>query len=238
MEAPDAAVERAQALMDQPLEDADMAALKDEARRLGEDSERTMGLRNEGYFAVDNSLTALGWTEKQFEAAAAVSGDARAAILRQLAHYEDAGPGGFYDDAGNPDRQPHLVKGNIFDASSRMDPNNRPSQSTIAYGGDEARGVAFRYTELDPVAAYRVRLTMVAPRMRQSEVPTDAKRTQNVLADEEYIARDVEIPISTAQHFEYDVPQSTTADGALDLVFEKGVGAAGTVVSEVWLMKK
>lgn len=237
-EDPNVAVERAQALMAEPTESSDMAALKDEARRLGEDSERTMGLRNEGYFAVDNPLTSLGWTAKQFEAAAAASGDARAAILHQLAHYEDAGPGGFYDDAGNPDRQPHLIKGNTFDASSRMDPNNRPSQSTIAYGGDEARGVAFRYTELDPVAAYRVRITMVAPRMRRSEVPTDAKRTQSVLADDAYVARDVEIPVSTAQQFEYDVPQSATADGALDLVFEKGAGAAGTVVSEVWLIRK
>lgn len=238
MESPDDAVTHAQALMAEPLESGDMAALKDEARRIGEDSERTMGLRNEGYFAVDQPLTALGWTAKQYEAAAAASGDARAAILHQLAHYEDAGPGGFYDDAGNPERQPHLVKGESFDAASRMDPNNRPSQSTIAYGGDEAQGVAFRYTGLDPAAAYRVRVTMVAPRMRRSEVPADAKRTQSVLADEEYIARDVELPVFTAQQFEYDVPQSATADGALDLNFEKGAGAAGTVVSEVWLLKK
>ena len=237
-EAPDLAVERAQILMAEPMEDGDMAALKDEARRVGEDSERSMGLRNEGYFAVDQPLTALGWTAKQYEAAALASGDARAAILHQLAHYEDAGPGGFYDDAGNPDRQPHLVKGSTYDASSRMDPNNRPSQNSIAYGGDEARGVAFRYTDLDPASAYRVRVTMVAPRMRRSEVPTDAKRTQSVIADEEYIARDVEIPVFTAQQFEYDVPQTAIADGALDLIFEKGAGAAGTVVSEVWLMKK
>lgn len=235
---PDEAVSRGQLLIAEPLEDGDMAALKEEARRIGEESERVEGLRNEGYFATEQPLTSLGWTVKQYAAASAASGAERASILSNIAHYEDAGVGGFYDDAGNPGRQPHLVKGEPYDASSRMDPNNRPSQSTIAYGGDEARGVAFHYADLDSAAAYRVRITMVAPRMRRSELPTDAKRTQSVLADEEYIARDVEIPVSTAQQFEYDVPKTATADGVLDLVFEKGAGAAGTVVSEVWLLKK
>lgn len=235
---PDEAVSRGQMLIAEPLEDGDMAALKEEARRVGEESERVEGLRNEGYFATEQPLTSLGWTEKQYASAAEASGDARATLLNQLAHYEDAGPGGFYDDAGNTAKQPHLIKGSSYDAAARMDPNNRPSQNTIAYGGDEARGVAFHYADLDPTADYRVRVTMVAPRMRRSEVPADAKRAQSVLADEEYIARDVEIPVYTAQQFEYDIPKAATADGVLDLVFEKGAGAAGTVVSEVWLIRK
>jgi hypothetical protein len=236
---PDKAVAKAQALLAEPLETPDMAALKEEARRLGEESDRTIGLRNVGYFSANKPLTSMGWTVTQFEAAAAATGQQRRAVLHRLAHYEDAGLGGYYDDAGSPGRQPHLIRGDSYDASSRMDPDNRPSQNSIAYSIEDPQGVAFQYSDLDPVARYRVRVTMVAPRMRSADSwPEQAKRLQSILADGEYVVRDVEIPRYKAQIFEYDVPGSATGDGTLELVFERGAGAAGVVVSEVWLLKK
>ena len=68
--------------------------------------------------------------------------------------------------------------------------------------------------------------------------PEGAKRLQSILADGEYIARDAEIPLYRAESSEYDVPSSATADGTLELVFERGAGSIGVVVSEVWLLKK
>ena len=80
---------------------------------------------------------------------------------------------------------------------------------------------------------------MVVPRIPRSELPSGAiRRTQNVVADGEYLAKDVEIPEYTAKQFEYDIPQSATRDGDLELWLEKGTGGMATVVSEVWLMKK
>lgn len=232
------ALDRAEALMADPLETPDMAALRDEARRLGEETDRLIGLRNVGLFSIGTPLTALGWTEGQFRKAAAASGEERANILKQIATYEDPGPGGFYDDAGNPGRQPRLVKGGAFDATRFLDPNNRPSQNTIAYSLDDPRGVAFRYTDLDPAASYRVRVSLVAPRMRNAGVAAETPlRRQHLLADETYVARDIEVPEFTADQFEFDIPAAATADGALDLTFERAEGATGLVVSEVWLIK-
>jgi hypothetical protein len=236
---PENAVSRARVLLTEPLETPDLAALKDEARRLGEESDRIIGLRNVGYFSVDKPLTSLSWTETQLQKAAAATDEERRAILYQLTHYEEAGAGGFYDDAGVPGRQPHLIRGNSYDATSRMDPSNRPSQNTIAYSLEDPRGVAFRYTELDATASYRVRVTVVAPRMRQQDgVPTDLRRLQNILADGEYIARDVNVPVYTAEQFEYDVPKTATGDSVLELTFERGTASVGLVVSEVWLLKR
>jgi hypothetical protein len=237
---PERAVTEGQALIQEPIETPEMAALKEEARRLGEETDKLFGQRVNGYFSIDKPMTALGWTEKQFEIAAQASEAERRAMLERLASYEDPGPGGFYDDAGNRQRQPHLVKGNSYDATAFMDPNNRPSQNTIAYSMDDPRGVAFRYEGLDPAAAYKVRVTMAMPRARRmmANVPPDLKRTQSILADGEYIARNVEIPEFTAEHFEYDVPPAATADGALELTFERGDGSMGVVVSEVWLLRR
>ena len=236
---PDNAVARAQALLAEPIETPDMVALKEEARRLGEESDSAIGLRNVGYFSVDKPLTSMGWAVAQFEAAGAATGDERRAILRRLADYEDVGSGEYYDDAGAPGRQPHLIRGDSYDASSWMDPDNRPSQNSIAYSIEDPQGVAFRYTDLDPAARYRVRVSMVAPRIPSADaMPEGAKRLQSILADGEYIVRDVEIPMYTAQIFEYDVPGSVTGDGTLELVFERGTDSVGVVVSEVWLLKK
>lgn len=235
----DSAVARAQALLDTPIETPEMAALREEAARLGEESDTRMGLRNVGYFSMDRSLTSLGWTVKQFEKAAAASGEARQAILDHVAHYEDPGPGGYYDDAGNRDRQPHLVRGNLYDASAWLDPDNRPSQNTIAYHLEDPQGVAFRYDGLDPQAAYRVRVTLVQPRRPQmGDAVPESTRLQNILADGTYIAQDVEAPEYTAKQFEFDIPKEATADGVLELTFERGTGALGVVVSEVWLVKR
>ena len=195
-------------------------------------------MREVGYFRLDQDLVSLGWVRRQLEGAKLAQGDQQMRRLEQIVRYEDPGPGGFYDSA-QKGRHPHLVKGDTYDVSQWMDPANRASQNTVAYSFDEGKGVVFRYTGLEPSAHYRVRLTMVVPRVPQSEMPRGLVRPrQHVLADGEYLAREVEIPVFTAQQLEYDIPQAATRDGTLELAFEKMKGGMGTVVSEVWLMKE
>ena len=233
------AASRAAAALDEPIETPDMAALRAEAGRLGDESDAIFGVRNVGYFRLDRDFVGLAWVRAQLARAQAAQGDERLQVMDQIVRYEDPGDGGFYDDAGAPGRQPHQVKGESYGAREWMDPANRDSQNTIAYSFDGGKGVVFRYTGLDPKAQYRVRLTMVAPRIPRSELPSGAiRRTQNVVADGEYLAKDVEIPEYTARQFEYDIPQAATGDGELELWLEKGTGGMATVVSEVWLMKK
>jgi hypothetical protein len=229
---------KAARILDEPVETPDMAALRAEAGRLGEESNAIFGVRDVGYFRLNQDLVGLGWVRRQLERAKSAQGEERLRLSERIVRYEDPGPGGFYDSA-QKGRHPHLVKGETFNASQRLDPANRPSQNTIAYSFDEGKGVVFRYTGLDPSAHYRVRLTMVAPRMPQLATPSrPVRRSQHVVADGEYLAKDVEIPVFTAQQFEYDVPQAATRDGALELWLEKAAGGVGAVVSEVWLMKK
>jgi len=234
------ALAKVQGLLAESIETPEMAALREEAGRLGDESDRIMGVRNVGYLSFDVAFTSLAWTQRQVEAAAKAPEPERAALLKRAVLYEDPGPGGFYDDAGAPGRQPHLVEGDSYDASRRMDPENRPSQNTIAYSLGDSGGVVFRYDGLDPAAAYKIRLIMVLPRFWQDtgQAPPDAPQMQNILADGAYIAKDVTIPLSSAQQFEYDVPQSATHDGTLELTIERGTGSRGVTVSEVWLEKK
>jgi len=237
----DTAIAKATGVLAQPVETPEMLALREEAGRLGEESAAIFGVRNVGYFSLDKDLTGLSWLSKQIDAAAAAkSAKEKRAILTMVARYEDPGEGGFYDDAGRKGRQPHLVKGDSYDASAMLDPNNRPSQNTIAYNLEDEVGIVFRYTNLDPDASYKVRITMVSPRIPRQmlDLPTEMRRTQSIIADGEYLAKDVEIPEYTARQFEYDVPKSVTQDGALELAFERGTGSVATVVSEVWLIRK
>jgi len=190
---------------------------------------------------MDKELTELGWIANQVaKAAQTVNTEEKRLALSLVSGYEDPGEGGFYDDAGSKGRQPHLVKGDSFDASAMMDPNNRPSQNTIAYSLTEAKGIVFRYTGLDKGAAYKVRVTLGAPRIPKEmlDLPVQPRLVLHVLADDEYLVKDVEVPQYTARQFEYDIPQPLTRDGVLELTFERGTGAMGVAVSEVWLIKK
>jgi hypothetical protein len=229
-----------QAVLAESVETPEMAALREEAGHLGDESDQIMGVRNIGYFSFDVAFTSLAWTQKQVQAAANAPETEQSTMLKHAVLYEDPGPGGFYDDAGAPGRQPHLIKGDSYDASRRLDPENRPSQNTIAYSLEETGSVVFRYDALDPAAAYSVRLTMVLPRYWQDtgQAPPDAPQMQNILADGERIAKDVTVPQFTAGQFEYEVPQSATSDGVLELTVERGTGSRGVTVSEVWLMRK
>ncbi|MDX9975574.1 MAG: hypothetical protein RBU21_21490, partial [FCB group bacterium] len=235
----DAKLTAAATVLAEPAESPEMAALREDARIAGEAANALYGVRNVGYFATEKSLTDLAWIATQIERARTAPEAERPALLAHVVSYEDPGPGGFYDDAGDENRQPHLVKGESYNASAMMDPNNRPSQNTLAYSLEDPRGVVFRYTDLEPDAQYRVRATLVLPRFPRgmSEVPEGMKRTESILADGTYLAKDIEIPEYTARHFEYDIPQTATQDGTLELTFEKGTGAMGIVVSEVWLLK-
>ncbi len=237
----DSGIGQAAAIAKEPLETPGMKALKDEAGRLGEESDALYGVRNVGYFSLDQPLTGLPWISRVLEqAAASDSLEEKRELLTLVAGYTTLGEGEFYDDAGNKDRQPHLARGDSFDATAMMDPTNRPSQNTLAYDLEEARGVVFRYTGLDPDAAYKVRMTLVMPRIPLDllDLPAPPRKAEHILVDGEYLAKDVDIPEYTAEQFDYDIPERLTEDGSLELAFERVEGGIGTVVSEVWLIKK
>jgi len=173
--------------------------------------------------------------------------------VSRIVNYEDAGPGGFYDNAGTPNGAPHLVYGWPFgeDGFSEF---NRPSQRTTAFTTDEERGVSFRYTGLDSAAQYRVRLTLVRPTYLPRFGMFQHQTSESIMADDVALAENVEVPEFESDFFEYDIPREVTRDGELllwmkkqpgigeglasDVSIWRNTGGWGTVVSEVWLMRR
>ena len=240
-------------------ETPEMVCLREEAGRLGEESNDLFGVRNTGYFNLKHDFIGLGWIERQLEKAQEAKGRKRSDLLRQIAFYEDAGEGGFYDNAGSLNGAPHLVNGTQFDQGQPFWPgalseSNRPSQRLMAFTAHEKQCVTFQYDDLDPKASYRVRFTLVRPRYQERYAMRMHQKSESIYADDFLLAKDLELPEYECEFFEFDVPKRATHDGELTIRFEKdpdigegkrteveiwrNCGGWGTLVSEVWLTKK
>jgi hypothetical protein len=242
------------ARIEEDLETDDMRRLKEEADRLGQESDVIFGVRNEGLFNLDRDFAGIAWVDGEVRRAQAAPEEDRRAIVHQIVHYDDPGPGGFYDDAGNADNSPNLVYG----WPRRIGFGRiRESQAIAAYTTDEPRGVTFHYMGLDPDAQYRIRFTLFRPPNRTAPgrvLREHPEKRQSIYADGHCLAKDLELPVGTPELFEFEIPQELTADGELTVWFEKedGIGDLppgrltawsvtggwGTLVSEAWLMKR
>ncbi len=231
-----------------------MMRLNAEAATLGDESERLYGVRNVGLFNLEQDYHGFGWLKREAQRGADAANESEACIhAARIAAYDDPGPGGFYDNAGVPAESPHLIYGWPY-GDGGFNNANRPSQRTMAFTTDEECGVAFRYAGLDRDADYRVRFTLVRPRYLERYADKQHQTGQTIYADDTALAENLELPEYDADFFEYDIPRNETADGELVLWMKKqpGVGEGlasdvsiwrntggwGTLVSEVWLMKR
>jgi hypothetical protein len=192
---------------------------------------------------IDVPLNSRVWLETQF------------ALLRSLEREEDRlrgidailtrtdpGPGGFYDDLGDPARQPHLVRGPGF----ASDPDYRRS-ALVGFGSRPGWPLAWsqnaqtlydspllmHYDGLDPQARYRVRVVYAGDNFRAKtriRLDADGKEVHPLMAKPDPV-----------QPVEFAIPAGTTDDGALTLRFsqEPGQGGNGRAcqVAEVWLIR-
>ena len=150
--------------------------------------------------------------------------------------WTDPGPGGYYDDLGNPSRQPHLVKGLGFAkdpryfATPQMLPgirrNDRRSWWDTAMTLYDAP-LKMHYPDLDPHATYRLRVVYGAGPI---ELKANRRWEVHGALNKPY------------QILEYTLPLACTASGTLDLAWKTAPGAGGPgrgcQVAEVWLMKQ
>jgi hypothetical protein len=165
----------------------------------------------------------------------------RLAGIAGIVSWTNPGPGGFYDDLGDPARQPHLVRGPgaaedpAFLESSPVGfayhPAWRSSWWTHA-GSLNDTPLELRYQHLDAVARYKVRVVY------GGDSPTRKIRLE---------AGGGEVhPFLTkpapARPLEFDIPPQATSKGELNLRWyrEPGLGGngRGCQVSEVWLIRK
>jgi hypothetical protein len=212
--------------------------------QLSVDRYKAIGIdRGANLDAIDFALNNRVWLEDRFrEIRALPSEPERIAKIEQLLSWTDPGPGGFYDALGFVNQRPHLLKGETYD----QDPDFLKSP-LISFGGSPQRGwrtstaadgeiiqdrpLRMRYTDLDPSAHYKVRITYGGDARR---VPV--RLTANSV--EVHPFRDKGV---TPEPIEFDLPRSVTATGTLTLEWTRAPGLGGngrgTQVSEVWLVK-
>jgi hypothetical protein len=194
--------------------------------------------------SVDMPLNDRAWLAEQFtEIRTFAKEEDRLAAIERIVRWTDPGAGGFYDDLGNPSRQPHLVRG----PGLATDPGSFQSTATgfgyrpgwrlswITHAESFYDGqVEMRYDGLDPNARYRVRVVYagdVFSFTRKLRLDADG-------------ATEVHGWITKQGHpkpVEYDISASATADGSLTLTWrqEPGAGGAGrgNQIAEVWLLR-
>ena len=254
----DAAICEAHSWLDASLETPEMQGLRDEAMRLGEESNALFGVRSEGIYSLDHDFVGLGWTGRQLERAKAAPAEQKRTLLTMITDYEDPGEGGFYDNCGTYESMPHLVNGYPYDFGQPYVPEmlseaNRHSQRTMCSTQDEAKGVAFHYEGLDPNAHYRVRMTLVRPKYQARYGMLMNQKAESIYADGKLLAKGLEVPERISDFFMFDIPPECTKDGELTIRLEKmpdvasgdrvsveqwrNCGGWGTIVSEIWLIK-
>ena len=165
---------------------------------------------------------------------------ARLSGIESLLNRTNPGPGGYYDELGNPARRPHVVTGQSY----ADDPDFRKS---IYTGFDTTPGMPMawkrngqtlwdtplllRYDQLDRDARYRLRVVYGGEDYRP-KVRLDA---------EGEAIHPLMLKPFPPKPLEFDIPAEATSDGSLTLRFQlepgRGGNGRGCQVAEVWLMR-
>jgi hypothetical protein len=185
---------------------------------------------------LDVPLNSRVWLKQQFDRIRKIGEESeRLREIARIVHWTDPGPGGFYDDLGNPQNQKHLVPGVGFaeDPQFFRGPlvffDNR--QTGRKSWWDHAitfyeQPLRMKYADLDPSARYKVRVVYGAGPLRL--------RADGSHQIHDYVQRPYEV-------LEYEVPAETTHDGVLTLEWNRPPGGGGAgrgcQVAEVWLIK-
>jgi glycosyl hydrolase family 20 len=192
---------------------------------------------------IDRPLNSRVWLGQRFADIRKMENEAeRRAAIDEILNWTNPGPGGFYDDLGDPTGQPHLVRGDDYASDPAF-----LSSPHVAFGGVGSYRKSFwthaaslndeplrmRYTDLDPAAQYKIRVVYGgdSPRQRIRLVANGA------IEIHPFIAKPVPY-----RPIEFDIPSEATRSGVLNLAWTREPGQGGNgrgcQVSEVWLIRK
>ena len=205
---------------------------KDELKRLAQRIYELAGIELKAVNRLDMCITDLDWIMNELKKSLQLEDvDQVRSRIKEILDYENPGPGGFYDNAGEPGQQPHLVQRewvsrhvNLHNVTSDM----KPSQYVHLFAPGK-KGITFKYTSLDPNAQYRVKVTYLADDWGIGGV-------QQLFANNYLIHDYIEMPWGEVKQFTFDIPRSLYENGSLELKFisEK---SKYVVISEIWLLK-
>jgi hypothetical protein len=192
---------------------------------------------------VDVSLNDRVWLEREFVRIGSMSDEARRLqALAAIVHWSDPGPGGFYDDLGDPSAEPHLVRGPGFpldpaffqsalDGIADRTPDQGWRLSEISHAGAlYDHPLELRYTGLSAKLHYMLRIVYAGE---------DTTTPLTLTANGHYVIHGPRLRATNPETVEFPVPPAATRGGTLDLQWTspKGLGGGGRSlqVAEVWL---
>lgn len=186
--------------------------------------------------SIDTPLNDRAWLEKSFARIRQEKEEkARLAQIAEILNWRNPGPGGFYDDLGDPARQPHLVQ----EPESEIPWINTQDEGPLSWSSwassSRRAPVKMRYAGLDPAARYKVRVVYGGERISQEQgirCMADGSITVHP-----YIKKPLPI-----RPVEFDIPEEATRDGELTLTWDREPAppgrSRGAQIAEVWLIKR
>jgi hypothetical protein len=192
---------------------------------------------------LDVPLNSRRWLEERFAEIRRLDNEQdRLAAIDEILNWTNPGPGGFYDDLGDPAAQPHLVRGADYASdpaflhSAYVGFGSRHSyrKSFWTHAGSlNDESLKMHYSDLDPNAQYKIRLVYAGDSPRQ-KIRLVANGNIEI---HPFIAKPVPY-----KPIEFDVPRQATEHGVLNLEWTREPGQGGNGrgcdVSEIWLIKK
>jgi hypothetical protein len=255
-------LDAAEGVLDRAMEPAESDALAVRVKELAEALFQSVGMqlsvpkyraiavdRGANLDNLDVPLNNRIWLKRRFDAIRRLDDEtARLRDIDAIVHWTDPGPGGYYDDLGDPQRQPRLVRADDYAG----DPGYL-EWPTIGFHSQRSwrrswcnhidglyqTPITMHYPDLDPQGRYKVRVVYGGETF-------DAKVRLVARVAENGSMREVEIhpfqlkaqPVSPV---EFMIPESAIADGALTLVWQanadRGGPGRGCQIAEVWLVK-
>jgi len=181
---------------------------------------------------LDMNMTILDWMTQELKKAM-VSRDKinLRDEIEKILRYEDPGPGGYYDDLGNFDKQPHLLEDSrvLFAVNLKnINPEVRLSQNTHAWA-EKGLPIVLIYNDVDSKVEYTIKVTYLADEWSIGTL-------QKLYANGHLIHDELELPSFNPEQYVFSIPKDVYANGSLRLEFISTNGRAS--VSEVWLMRK
>ncbi len=193
---------------------------------------------------IDRPITDAAWLHQRFAAIRALDTEAaRRTAIDEILNWTDPGPGGFYDDLGDPLNRPHLVPGEGFEKDPAFfhtvrtgfaSRRNAPWRIAWHRHAETLYGntLRLRYTGLDSSARYRIRFIQAGD---------STPRATRLVADGKFEIHPMRKKDPEVKPQEFDIPAAATADGTLTLEWQPDPAESGNgrfvQVNEVWLIR-
>ncbi len=181
---------------------------------------------------IDFPLNSAAWLKTKFAAIRSLEFETeRRERIAEIADWTNPGPGGLYDDLGNPARQPHLVAGAENGVYATVTAAGAPRSSFNFAETLYDEPLRMKYAGLDRAAQYKVRV-VYGMEQQTAQVKLMAGDKHQV---HPFIKKE-------PRPMEFDIPREATASGELTLTWTQAPGnrgsGRGTQVAEVWLIRK